>query len=120
MNKNALLKNFIIEKYGSIPKFLKKEEFSGLDLETVFYKKNIFHEIGIGINLCKFLNFDVVRLFCHNEIVFIENIAPKEFTEVKTIPADEIIKDNFVKLDAEKRKKVLEYADYLFEFGDGT
>jgi len=112
-NKNEILRKYIIDKYGSIPKFLKKEKFSQYCLETVLQKNDIFYEIGIGIKICAALNIDAEELFCRNKIIELNNGASENMS------TDDIIKEKFADLDEDDRKKVLEFADYIFETGNG-
>ena len=123
-NKNNILKKYIINKYGSISKFLKKEQFSPYHLETVLQKNDIFYEIGVGINICAVLNIDAKRLFCYNEIVEISP-ANEDKNEIRENPdvksdlsLDDIIKEKYADLNKENRKKVLDYANYILENGD--
>ena len=122
-NKSELLKNYIIKKYGSIPKFIKKEKFCPRQLETVLQKNGIFHEIGAAVKLCAFLNIDAERLFCRAEIVETDK-TDKSGNDAKKDPADNLplndrIKEKYAKLTEADRKKVLDYANYIFENGNG-
>ena len=118
INKSAVLKKYIRDKYGSVHKFSKKEKFPQTDLEIMFDKKDVFHEIGIGVKMCGFLNIDAGRLFCKNEIAAAQNSrnngANANFTKLSL---DDTIKEKYARLDADKRKKILEYANYIFENG---
>ena len=120
MRNNVLLKQYILNKYGSIAKFLKKEKFSPQDLETVFNNNNIFHEMGMGIKICRALNIDAERLFCHNEIAALKSGSEENADGSLNMPLDDIIKEKFALLSDEKRKKALDYADFIFENGDGN
>jgi len=114
MNKNDILKKYIIDKYGSIVKFLKKEKFSPQDLETVLRKKDIFHEIGIGIKVCGFLNIDPVKLFCRQELIVLESTSG-ENTEVK-LSLDDTIKEKYASLNADEQKELLDYVEYMIQY----
>ena len=122
-NKNDILKKYIIDKYGSVAKFIKKERFSSYHLETVFHKNDIFYEIGIAIKICAVLNIDAKMLFCHNEIIGRDSIDDFEDTPAENLSLsvylDDIIKEKYAGLNKENRKKVLDYASYIFENGDG-
>ena len=129
-NHNNILKKYIIKKYGSMAKFLKKEQFSSYHLETVLQKNDVFYEMSIGIKICAVLNIDAKMLFCHNEIVEISEIIETVETKTETkdnpeeknsstSPLDEIIKEKYAELNKENRKKVLDYASYILENGDG-
>ena len=113
MKKNDVLKKYIISKYGSISKFLKKEKFPHQHLEIMLDKKDVFYAIGIGVKICGFLNIDAVKLFCENEIAAIESIEKKNADTKPSL--DDIIKEKYAKLDGEKQKKVIEYANYIFD-----
>jgi len=113
MKKNDIMKKYIITKYGSISKFLRKEKFSPQYLEIMLDKKDVFHQIGIGIRVCGFLNINAVKLFCNNQIALTEK-AEKEITDAD-LSLDEIIKQKYAELDKDKRKKVLDYANHIFE-----
>jgi len=112
-NKNDVLKKYITEKYGCASKFLKKENFPQEHLELMLVKKEIFHGMGVGIKICGFLNIDAVKLFCENEIAAIESIEKKNADTKPSL--DDIIKEKYAKLDGEKQKKVIEYANYIFD-----
>jgi len=116
-DKNNILKKYIIGKYGSTAKFIKKEKFPPHYLETVLQKNDIFYELGIGIKICSVLNIDAERLFCHNEIVELEIETPDNTDE--NLSLDDIIKEKYVNLDDIQRKKVLDFADYIFINGNG-
>jgi len=116
MKNNDILKDYIIKKYGSISKFLKKEKFSHQDLETVLQKKDIFREIGIAIKICRFLNIDTAKLFCRHEIFFLENEKDNASEDLNK-SSDDIIKEKYAKLNEEDRKKALDFADHIFENG---
>ena len=120
-DRNNILKNYIIKRYGGIAKFLKKEKFPQCDLETVLQKNDIFYEIGIGLKICGFLNIDAERLFCHSEILELERFEEKPDENIidLSLPLDDIIKEKYANLSDDDRKKVLEYADYIFETGNG-
>ena len=120
MKKSDILQKYIIDKYGSIAKFLKKEKFSRQELEIVFQKKEFFHELSIGVKICGVLNIDAVRLFCKNEIAVLENGKEKELNETSNMSLDDIIKEKYSQLDEDDRKKALDYAEYIFKNGDGT
>lgn len=104
MKNNDILKKYIIDKYGNIPKFLKKENFSPQDLETVLHKKDVFHEVGIGIKICGFLNIDAEKLFCRNEIDVLENNKDKA-SEDLNMSLDDIIKKNMQNSAGKNAKK---------------
>ena len=114
MSKNDILKKYITDKYGSIVKFLKKEKFSPQDLETVLQKKDIFHEIGIGIKLCRFLNIGAVKLFCQKELLIREN-AGDENTN-KNLSLDDVIKEKYANLNTDERQKLLAYVDHMIQY----
>jgi len=116
-NKNDILKKYIIDKYGSIAKFLRKEKFPPYSLETVFQKNDIFYEMGIGINICRVLNIDAGKLFCHEEIVELGN--GKSNDTGSSFSMDDIIKEKYANLNADERKRVSDYTDYIFENGGG-
>ncbi|MCL1858942.1 MAG: hypothetical protein FWF92_06875 [Oscillospiraceae bacterium] len=118
-NKNDVLKKYIITRYGSLSKFLKKEKFSPHHLEIVLHKNDIFYEIGIGIKICAVLNIDAERLFCHNEIIELNNDFQENNPE-ESLSLDEIIKEKYARLDEERRKKVLDFANYIYENGNGN
>lgn len=117
MKTNDILKKYIIDKYGSVSKFLKKEKFSPQDLNTMFYKQDIFHEIGIGINVCGFLNIDAVKLFCQNEIAVLENEKDNASEDLK-MSLDDTIKEKYAKLNADEQKRALDFANYILENED--
>ena len=120
INKNDILKKYIINKYGSIAKFLKKEQFSPNRLETVLQKNDIFHEISIGVKICAVLNIDAKMLFCHNKIIEKDKLknGGRE-NPYENLSLDDIIKEKYANLSEEDRKKVLDFANYIFEIGDG-
>ena len=117
MKKNDTLKKYILTKYGSVAKFVKKENFSKQDLETVFEKNDIFYEIGIGIKVCDGLNIDAERLFCRNEILALENdnIAPA--VDFASLSLDDAIKEEYAKLSPDERQKALDFANLILENG---
>jgi len=114
-NKNDILKKYIINKYGSILKFLKKEKISPYYLETVLQKNDIFYEISIGVKVCSVLNIDANSLFCYEEILELPNNISQNTAENLTV--DDIIKEKYLNLNPEERKKVFDYANYIFENG---
>ena len=119
-DKNNILKKYIICKYGSIAKFLKKEKFSPHYLETVLEKSDIFYEIGIGIKICAVLNIDAEKLFCHGKIVELKKSShDNNDSATENLSLDDIIKAKYAGLSKDERKKVLDFADYIFEEGNG-
>ena len=118
MKETDILKKYIADKYGSISKFLKKEKFSYQDLDTVFGRKYTFHEIAVGLAVCGYLKIDAAELFCHNEIVSSETEAENgENDKDSKKSLDDIIKEKYAGLSEDKRKKALDFADYIFENG---
>ena len=114
MKNNDTLKKYITDKYGGAKKFLKKENFSPQDLETMLHKKDIFHEISIAVKVCGFLNIDAVKLFCENEIAILEKENADKYSDLSL---DEVIKEKYAELNADGQKKALDYANYIFENG---
>jgi hypothetical protein len=108
MKRNDVLKKHIKDKYGSAPNFIKKEKFPPKHLEIMFGKKDVFQEIEIGLKICAFLNIGAAGLFCRNEI---------SDASAASNNLDNLIKEEYAKLSADKRKKVLEYADDIFKNG---
>ena len=117
MKKNDILKKYILTKYGSVAKFVKKEKFSKQDLDTVFQKDEIFHEIGIGIKVCEVLNIDVEKLFCRNEIFILADNSAENSVASENISLDDAIKEEYAKLSPDERKKALDFADLILENG---
>jgi len=117
MKKNDTLKKYILSKYGSIARFVKKENFSKQDLETIFQKSDIFHEIGVGIKVCGVLNIDAEKLFCKNEIVILENSAARNTGEPANLSLDDAIKEAYAKLSPDERQNALGFADRILETG---
>ena len=117
MKKNDTLKKYILTKYGSVSKFVKKENFSKQDLETVFQKNDIFYEIGIGIKVCGGLNIDAEKLFFRNEILVLENKIAENAVELINISLDDAIKEEYAKLSPDERKKALDFANLILENG---
>ena len=119
-NRNDILKKYIINKYGSIAKFLKKEKFPPGHLETILQKDDIFNEISMGLKICAALNIDAKKLFCHNEIVETDKLKSEaQKIQDENLSLDDIIKNKYAGLDEDNRKKTLEYANYIFENGNG-
>ena len=116
MKENDILKKYIADKYGSISKFLKKENFSFQGFETALNKKDIFHEIAVGLRVCGYLKIDAAELFCNNEIVSTEPPNNEDDKESKK-SLDEIIKEKYAELSGDDRKKALDFADYIFKNG---
>ena len=116
MKKNDVLKKYIIEKYGSIAKFMKKENFPQQYLDTIFRKADIFHEIGIAIKVCAVLDIDVEKLFCGGEIAEPETGAGNT---VENLSLDEAIKEKYVSLNEDAQRKALDYTDFILENGSG-
>ena len=119
MKKNNVLKDYIIQKYGSISKFACKENFSKQSLELLFQKKDFFYELGAVIKICGVLGIDPVKLFCGGEIASIENKKTEE-EFFSAMPLDEIIRYKYAMLSEGDRQKTLEYADYILAIGDGS
>jgi len=117
MKKNDTLKKYILNKYGSVANFVKKENFSKQDLETVFQKSDIFYEIGIGIKVCGGLNIDAERLFCRNEILVLENESPENAVGPTNLSLDDAIKEEYAKLSPDERQKALDFANLILENG---
>jgi len=116
MKKNDVLKKYIINKYGSVSKFLKKEKFPQQHLEIMLDKRDVFHQIGIGLKVCGFLNIDAAKLFCGNEIAAAETGGEKnQDADMSGWSIDEIIKEKYARLSEDERKKTLEYANDVFE-----
>ena len=121
INKNDILKKYIINKYGSVGKFLKKTNFPPYQLETVLQKDDIFHEISIGVKICAFLNIDARRLFCGGEIVELDKPDDGGLENLyENLSVDELIKIKYLNLSEDDRKKAADFADYIFENGDGN
>jgi len=121
MKINDIIKKYIADKYGSVNIFLKKQKFPQQRLETVLQKSGIFYEISIGIRVCGVLRIEAAELFCRNEIVPLkhndtENTdTNKNKNPNKNISLDDAIKKKYARLSAANRKKVLDYADFVFE-----
>jgi len=120
MKKNDTLKKYILTKYGSVAKFVKKENFSKQDLEIVFQKNDIFYEIGIGVKVCDVLNIDAEKLFCRNEILVLENDSVENAVELANLSLDDAIKEEYAKLSPDERQKALNFANLILENGVGT
>ena len=116
MKKNDVLKKYIRDKYGSTSKFLKKEKFSHQHLEIMLDKKDVFHEIGIAVKVCCFLGIDASKLFCEKIIASAEKDGNENPEPVLSL--DDMIKEKYAGLSKDKRKKILEYADYIYANGD--
>ena len=67
-NMSSVLKEFIIEKYGSISKFTRKEKLPRGDVEVILHKADIFNEMNIGMKVCRALRIDAEELFCRGNI----------------------------------------------------
>ena len=117
MKKNDTLKKYILTRYGSVAKFVKKENFSKQDLETMFHKSDIFHEIGIGIKVCDGLNIDAEKLFCRNEILTLNNENAETFVDFAGLSLDDAIKEEYAKLSPDERQKALDFANLILENG---
>jgi len=119
MKKGDILKKYIMDKYGSLSKFSKKEKYSPQHLEIMIEKKDVFHEISIGLRVCKFLKIDAGRLFCEKEIVSAENGKNGDEEErFAKLSLDDKIKEKYAELDEESQQKVLDYVEYIYENGD--
>ncbi|MCL2095821.1 MAG: hypothetical protein FWH10_02830 [Oscillospiraceae bacterium] len=112
-----VLKKYITDTYGSLAKFSRKESFSRQRLQIILEKKDVFHELSIGVRVCAYLNIDASSLFCENIIT--PALKNAEETPDKNVPAalplNDRIKENYFELDGAQRQKVLDYADYIFE-----
>ena len=86
--KNSIIKEFIIEKYGSISQFTRKEKVPRGDVEIILHKADIFNEMNIGMKVCKALEIDAEELFCRGNI---------RTTDVSAVPADASNLSNFSK-----------------------
>lgn len=117
-NKNEILKEYIVNKYGGLTKFANKEKFSMQYLETVIDKKDIFHEIGIGIKVCEYLNIDAEKLFCENVIAVTENSEKDTADAYVGKSLDDIIKEKYAKLSEENQKKALDFTEYILANGE--
>jgi len=107
--KNTILKEFIIEKYGSISKFTRKEKVPRGDVEVLLHKADIFTEMNIGMKVCKALNIDAEELF------FKGNILSKTADSSDSMPSEEIIKAKCLKLGAEEQRRILEFINKILE-----
>jgi len=107
--KNAILKDFIIEKYGSISKFTRKEKVPRGDVEVILHKADIFNEMNIGMKVCKALDIDAEELF------FKGNILSKTAGRTDDMPSEEIIKAKCLKLGAEEQKRILDFINKILE-----
>ena len=114
--KNAVLKEFIIGKYGSISKFTRKEKVARGDVEVILHKAEIFNEMNIGMKVCKALNIDAEELF------FKGNIISKTDSNVSSINnvhdnmlSEEIIKAKCLKLGIDEQKKILDFINKILE-----
>ena len=117
MKKNDILKKYILIKYGSVANFVKKENFSKQDLETVFQKSDIFYEIGMGIKVCDGLSIDAEKLFCRNEILALDNGNAETPVDSANLSLDDAIKEEYAKLSPDERKKALDFANLILETG---
>ena len=124
MQKNKMLRNHIMETYGTLARFRYKYKIPKHYTDIALEKKDFFHIIEIGLNLCSVLEIDPVKLFCEKEILVLtkEKTTDEILKDIETLynSSDDIIKEQYILLSEEDRKKALEYADFLYEHGDGS
>ncbi|MCL2773865.1 MAG: hypothetical protein FWD71_10995 [Oscillospiraceae bacterium] len=113
---NAVLKEFIIGKYGSISKFTRKEKVSRGDLEVILHKADIFTEMNIGMKVCKALNIDAEELFFKGNII---SKTDDSFNSINNtydnMPLEEIIRAKCLKLGTEEQQKILDFINNILE-----
>ena len=119
MKKNVVLENYIIETYGSVAKYLKKEKFPQQDLSVAVHKEDFFKKLVMGIKICGALKIDAAKLFCENEILVIKTEEEIKLEE-SLMSTDKRVEAAFMRLGEEERRKVLDYAELIFEQGDGS
>ena len=120
--KNAILKEFIIEKYGSISRFTEKEKVPRSDVDVILHKADIFTEMNIGIKVCNALNIDAEELFCKGNIMSktdgsLYNINGGAYGDMPetTLELEEIVKAKCLKLGPSEQKTILEYINKILE-----
>ena len=135
--KNSILKQFIIEKYGSISKFTKKEKVPRGDVEIILNKEAIFNEMNIGMKVCKALDIDAEELFCKGNIRTSDDLADlknvigeenakdlKDYSnEINTInnntlsdmPSDEEIRAKCKKLGGAEQQRILDFINSILD-----
>lgn len=133
--KSAILKEFIIEKYGSISKFTRKEKIPRGDVEIILHKADIFNEMNIGMKVCKALHIDVEELFCRGNIKTADASTLSPLSPLSSVlsdlpdgnsdgssnitsqnmPPDEIIRKKYLKLGEEEQRKILDYINSILE-----
>ena len=134
-NKAKNIKEFIIEKYGSISKFTKKEKVPRGDVEIILHKADIFKEMNIGMKVCKALDIDAEELFCRGNIINTRTAAGSAESDLKNIdgigdknsinsidgimskdiPSDEIIREKCLKLGGAEQRKILDFINSILE-----
>ena len=127
--KNSVIKEFIIEKYGSISKFTKKEKVPRGDVEIILHKADIFNEMNIGMKVCKALDIDAEELFCRGNIRTTSvsngltennsdnlNKIDNGYNIVNAgLPSDDIIREKCLKLGGAEQRKILDFINSILE-----
>ena len=113
-SKKIGLKEYVIEKYGSINNFLSKLEKSAdksckrENIENILKKPDVFEKMQIGLKVCDGLRIDFIELFANETI----RALPEP---VKNIGAEESAEEKYSLLSHAAREKTLEYINNILQ-----
>ena len=113
-SKKIGLKEYVVEKYGSMNNFLSKLEKSAdktcsrEKIEHIMKKPDVWEKMQIGMKICDGLRIDFMELFGNENI----RALPEP---VKNTGAEESAEEKYSLLSLAAREKTLEYINNILQ-----